>query len=166
MKVSTVPIGKVKPYAGNPRRNADAVAKVAASLKEFGWRQPIVVDSKGVVVVGHTRLLAAKSLGMRQVPVHVAEGLTAAQVRAYRIADNRTGEAAEWDEELLAAELRGLEAEGYDLALTGFDRDELADLLAAEAADLDAQEPPPRLIVLPTASSGRLIPSFCKMAST
>jgi site-specific DNA-methyltransferase (adenine-specific) len=156
MKVSTVPIGKVKPYAGNPRRNADAVAKVAASLKEFGWRQPIVVDSKGVVVVGHTRLLAAKSLGMRQVPVHVAEGLTAAQVRAYRIADNRTGEEAEWDEELLAAELRGLEAEGYDLALTGFDRDELADLLAAEAADLDAQEPPP-LPAHPKTKPGDLI---------
>ena len=66
MKVSTVPIGKVTPYAGNPRRNADAVAKVAASLKEFGWRQPIVVDGKGVVGAGHTRLLAAQALGMAQ----------------------------------------------------------------------------------------------------
>jgi ParB-like chromosome segregation protein Spo0J/integrase len=156
VKVSTVPIGKVKPYAGNPRRNADAVAKVAASLKEFGWRQPIVVDGKGVVVVGHTRLLAASSLGMAQVPVHVAEGLTAAQVRAYRLADNRTNEEAEWDEEPLAAELRLLEGEGYDLGLTGFDTDELADLLAREAADLDAEEPPP-LPARPTTKTGDLI---------
>jgi ParB-like chromosome segregation protein Spo0J len=66
VKVSTVPIDSIKPYPGNPRQNADAVAKVAASLKEFGWRQPIVVDGKGVVVAGHTRLLAAQSLGMAQ----------------------------------------------------------------------------------------------------
>lgn len=145
MKVQTVPIASVVPYARNPRKNAGAVAKVAASLREFGWRQPIVVDGEMVVVVGHTRLLAAQQLGMAEVPVHVAEGLTANQIKAYRLADNRVHEEADWDDELLALEIADLRDAGLDLALTGFDDDELARLTIepeAMAGDADAVPEP------------------------
>ena len=89
MKIELIQIDRVIPYANNPRRNEAAVAKVAASIKEFGFRQPIVVDNNNVVIVGHTRLLAARQLGLAEVPVHIAEGLTSSQIKAYRIADNR-----------------------------------------------------------------------------
>jgi ParB-like chromosome segregation protein Spo0J len=86
------------PYARNARKlSGQAVDKVAASLKEFGWRQPIVVDEEGVIVVGHTRLMAAKKLGMTEVPVHVATGLSKAQVKAYRLMDNRAHQETDWD---------------------------------------------------------------------
>jgi DNA modification methylase len=119
-------IDRVIPYARNPRKNTGAVAKVAASIREFGFRQPIVVDQDGVVIVGHTRLLAAQQLGFSEVPVHVATNLTPAQVKAYRIMDNRSHEESEWDEELLPLELTELRDEGFDLDLTGFDAKELA----------------------------------------
>src|SRR5216684_3171756 len=91
MNVTLWPIEKIRPYARNARRIPQrAVDKVAASIQEFGWRQPIVVDSEGVIVCGHTRLLAAQKLGLDQVPVHVAHNLTPAQVRAYRLLDNRS----------------------------------------------------------------------------
>ncbi len=131
MKVTLVDIKRVVPYARNPRKNVAAVAKVAASLKEFGWRQPIVVDSEMVIVVGHTRYLAAQQLGMETVPVHVAEGLSPVQVKAYRIMDNRSHEDSEWDDSLLALELAELNDEDFDLELTGFDDEELAEKLAA-----------------------------------
>ncbi len=131
MKVRMVAIDRVVPYARNPRKNADAVPKVMVSLQEFGWRQPIVVDSDLVVVAGHTRLEAARRLGMAQVPIHVAEGLSAEQLQAYRLADNRTGEEATWDEDLLKLELGDLRSAGIDLVLTGFGEDELAGLLLA-----------------------------------
>jgi DNA modification methylase len=143
LKVQTIPIASVVPYARNPRKNAGAVAKVAASLREFGWRQPIVVDSEMVVVVGHTRLMAAQQLGMAEVPVHVAEGLTANQIKAYRLADNRVHEEAEWDDELLALELGDLRDAGLDLALTGFDEDELARLTIEQTEGMtDADDVP------------------------
>lgn len=121
MNVELWPIDRVIPYARNPRNNDDAIATVAASLAEFGWRQPIVVDDDGVIIVGHTRLKAAKQLGMTEVPVHVASGLTPAQVRAYRIMDNRSNENASWDNELLKLEFDDLRLEGFNLELTGFD---------------------------------------------
>jgi DNA modification methylase len=131
MNVAMVDIQRVIPYARNPRKNELAVAKVAASIKEFGWRQPIVVDSEMVIVVGHTRYLAAMQLGLEKVPVHVAEGLTKAQCDAYRLMDNRSHEDSEWDEELLSLELKDLKEAGFDLQLTGFEEDELAEKLAA-----------------------------------
>ncbi|MBI5135791.1 MAG: ParB N-terminal domain-containing protein [Nitrospirae bacterium] len=134
MKVENRPIAEVRPYPGNPRKNKAAVDKVAASIREFGWRQPIVVDSEMTIVVGHTRYEAAKVLGLDEVPVHVAEGLTPNQVRAYRLADNRLHEGAEWDEGLLRIELSGLDAEHFDLGLTGFADEELSRLLG-EAVD-------------------------------
>lgn len=135
MHVLLVATERVIPYARNPRKNNAAVAKVAASIKEYGFRQPIVVDKDMVVIVGHTRLLAAQQLGIAEVPVHVAEGLTPAQVKAYRIADNRTHEEAEWDDELLAIELGELKESGFALDLTGFDEDELDKLLAEETPE-------------------------------
>ena len=115
----------VRPYERNPRRNEKAVAKVAASIREFGWQQPIVVDEDDVILAGHTRLLAAEQLGQEQVPVVVAAGLDPSQRRAYRIADNRLAEYAKWDEELLARELRDLKATDFDLALTGMSPGEI-----------------------------------------
>lgn len=119
MRVREVPIGDVRPYPGNPRDNEAAVPAVAESLKEFGWRQPIVVDAGMTVVAGHTRLKAAQRLGMETVPVVVADDLTAEQVAAYRLADNRTAELAGWDAGLLAMELDGLG--DFDMGRFGFD---------------------------------------------
>lgn len=135
MKVELIEIGRVIPYARNPRRNENAIAKVAASIKEYGFRQPIVVDEEMVIIAGHTRLQAAQSLGLKKVPVHIADGLTQAQIKAYRLADNRTHEDAKWDEELLAIELGELDGLGFDLDLTGFDAVELEELLGNAAID-------------------------------
>ena len=101
MDVVDLPLEQIIPYARNPRRNEQAIATVAASIQEFGWRQPIVVDEAMVVLAGHTRLEAARKLGFKTAPVHVAKGLTANQARAFRIMDNRSSENAEWDKDLL-----------------------------------------------------------------
>jgi len=144
MDVQQVAIDKVIPYVRNPRRNDAAIDKVAASIKEFGFRQPIVTDCEMVIIVGHTRLMAARKLGLTKVPVHVANGLTSAQVKAYRLADNRVHEEAEWNDDLLAIELADLQGAGFDLSLTGFDDDELASLLAEGNEGLtDPDEAPP-----------------------
>ena len=135
MKVELIDIGRVVPYARNPRRNENAIAKVASSIKEYGFRQPIVVDEELVIIAGHTRLQAAQSLGLKKLPVHIATGLTSAQIKAYRLADNRTHEDAEWDEELLAIELGELDELGFDLDLTGFETIELEKLLDGAAMD-------------------------------
>jgi DNA modification methylase len=136
MKIQMWSVDKVVPYKKNPRRNDDAVEKVAASIRAFGFKQPIVVDKDSVIIVGHTRLLAALRLGMKEVPVLVAGDLTPAQVRAYRLADNRVHEEAEWDEELLALELGDLSKLGFDLSATGFDTDEINALLNLEQGGL------------------------------
>ena len=129
MKVDLVPIDSIVGYARNPRRNEKAIPKVKSSLKEYGFRQPIVVDADGVIVVGHTRWMAAKELGMTEVPVHVAENLTPAQIKGYRIADNRTAQESEFDDELLAIEMQELLDAKFDLDLTGFDGTEIDNLL-------------------------------------
>jgi DNA modification methylase len=126
------PITSVKPYANNPRRNEQAVDAVAASIREFGFRQPIVVDEQNVIVVGSTRYKAALKLGLKEVPVHVALGLSAAQLKAYRIADNKTAELADWNEELLAQELGELKNLDFDVNLLGFSGEELQELLQTE----------------------------------
>lgn len=129
MKIELRPIDQITPYPGNPRQNDQAVDAVAASLKEYGFRQPIVVDAEGVIIVGHTRFKAAQKLGLAKVPVHVATDLTPAQVKAYRIADNATNEIAEWNYELLPIELSALQELNYDLGLLGFDGEELKRIL-------------------------------------
>lgn len=121
MKVQYVPIGQVKPYENNPRKNKAAVDYVANSIKEFGWRQPIVTDKDFVIIVGHTRLQAAKKLKLKEVPVLVADDMTEEQAKAYRLADNKTAEFAEWDFDLLNDELLNLD---MDMTLFGFEDSE------------------------------------------
>src|SRR6266702_2620219 len=143
MKIELWPVERPIPYARNARKIGEAaITKVATSLKEFGWRQPVVVDGEGVIIAGHTRLLAAQRLGLAEVPVHVAEGLSPAQVKAYRLMDNRSHEEAEWDYELLGAELFDLKGLDLDLGLTGFDGDELAELMARSNENKDADDVP------------------------
>lgn len=119
MKIIETPIEQLKPYANNPRLNDNAVDAVAASIKEFGFKVPIVVDGENVIINGHTRLKAAHKLGLKQVPVIVADDLTPEQVKAFRLADNKTGELAEWDMDKLDIELGSI-AE-IDMAEFGFD---------------------------------------------
>ncbi len=129
MLVEIWPIDRVKPYERNHRVNDGAGDAVCKSLSEFGFRQPLVVDTDGVLIVGHTRWKAAKKLGLLEVPVHVARDMEPEAVRAYRIADNKTGEIADWDMDLLPIELQALSDGGYDLGLLGFDKEELAKLM-------------------------------------
>lgn len=145
MDIQTVGIDEVVPYAKNPRKNDAAVDKVAGSLKEFGWRQPIVVDAEMVVIAGHTRLAASRKLGLKEVPIHIATDLTANQIKAYRIADNRVSQEAKWDDDLLALELADLDLENYDLSKTGFNDDELAALMAEAITEglVDEDQVPP-----------------------
>jgi len=112
MHIDMRPLATIHPYPHNPRRNDHAVAAVAASIREFGFRQPIVVDEDNVIIVGNTRYKAALQLGLETVPVHVAAGLTPAQRKAYRIADNKTGELADWDDAQLVQELTDLAEHG------------------------------------------------------
>ena len=142
MKTEIINIDKLIPYARNPRKNDNAVDKVAASLKEFGWQQPIVVDKDMVVVVGHTRLKAAKKLGMQEVPVHIAKDLTKAQAKAYRLADNRVGEEAQWDNELLEFEFNDLTELDFDLSLTGFDDSEISNFAEVSEGLTDEDQTP------------------------
>ncbi len=111
------------PYVNNARKNDNAVDAVASSIKNYGFKQPIVIDGQGEIIAGHTRLKAAKKLGMEQVPVIVADDLTPSQVKAYRIADNRVGELAEWDMELLQLELADIEEfTGFENIDFGFEK--------------------------------------------
>jgi DNA modification methylase len=147
MLVEMRPITSIRPYENNPRLNDAAVDAVAKSIKEFGFRQPIVVDEQGVIVVGHTRYKAALKLGLTEVPVHVAVGLSPAQAKAYRIADNQTATISQWDNDLLPLELAELQEMGFDMELTGFSGDELLRLLDsgtnAGMTDPDAVPEPP-----------------------
>ena len=126
------------PYARNARKiPQEAIDKVAASIKEFGWQQPIVVDTERVVVAGHVRLLAAKQLGLEKVPVHVAADLTPGQIKAFRLMDNRSHQESGWDMELLAPEMAELQALNVDASLTGFDADEISKFLDSTGSEGD-----------------------------
>ena len=153
MKITARSIDNIYPYARNARQIPQAaVDKVAASIHEFGWRQPIVVDLEGFIVCGHVRLLAARKLGLSEAPVHVADNLTAAQVRAYRLLDNRSHEETSWDDALLGLELLDLKEMGMDLDLTGFDMGEIDALLPridtqGGLTDVDAAPEAPEIAV-------------------
>jgi len=138
--IKQVPVDQLKPYPGNPRQNKKAIDKVAASLREFGWKQPIVVDKDMVIIVGHTRLAAAKKNGDREVPVLIADDLTPEQVRAYRLADNKTSEFASWDDDLLGRELDALVGI-MDMELFGFAKPEPLDVLEDDF-DIDQEVVP------------------------
>jgi len=146
----------IKPYEHNPRLNDAAVEAVARSIREFGFRQPIVVDADGVIVVGHTRWKAARALGLEKVPVHVATDMTPEQIKAYRIADNKVADLAEWDYDLLPVELSDLRSMDVDLDLLGFSSEELEKMLGAGVhgteglTDEDAvPEPPDEAVTQP-----------------
>jgi len=141
MNIQEIEIDKLIPYHNNPRKN-QAVNKVASSLKEYGFQQPIVTDKDMVLIVGHTRLLAAKKLGLSKVPVLVAD-LSEAKAKAYRIADNRLNEDSEWDIDLLTLEISDLLEQNYELDLLGFDANELDKFLTNEEEYLTDEDEVP-----------------------
>jgi DNA modification methylase len=144
MKIEIADINSIQPYINNPRKLKDsAIEKVAMSIKEYGFRQPIVVDTNRIIVVGHTRYRASKKLGLKEVPITIAENLTQEQINAYRIADNRTNEEAEWDLELLKTEIKELELADFNLDLTGFDEDQLNNMLFEEKQGLTDEDEVP-----------------------
>ena len=116
-----LPIKDLKPYKGNPRKNSEAVDAVAASIKEFGFKVPIVIDKNNEIVNGHTRYKASKKLGLKEVPCIKAEDLTEEQIKQFRLIDNKTSELSDWDPDLLAEELLGMDFEDldYDFDFTG-----------------------------------------------
>src|SRR5713226_2689391 len=129
------PVDRLIPYARNPRTHSDAqVAQIAASIASFGFNNPILVDTKAGIIAGHGRLLAARKLQLKEVPVIVLDHLTEAQKRAYVIADNQLALNAGWDDDLLRVDLAALQEEDFNLDLIGFDDAELARLLAAQDA--------------------------------
>jgi len=136
LKIEWWPPEGVTPYERNPRIISEAaIAKVADSLREYGWQQPLVVDEAGVIIAGHTRLLAAEKLGLERVPVHVARGLPPEKVAAYRLMDNRSADEAQWHFDLLQTELEELLGCDYDMALTGFDELEIATVPTSEGVE-------------------------------
>lgn len=147
LTVKWVAVGDIHPYDKNPRKNDSAVDAVAASIREFGWQQPIVVDKDGVIIAGHTRYKAAKKLKAETVPVVVADSLTDEQVRAYCLADNKSGELAEWDETLLLNELAEIE---MDMEQFGFESGSVEEALEEKYTskvnipqyEIQGEEPP------------------------
>lgn len=120
MNIKEMKIEEIKPYENNPRKNDKAVDGVANSIKEFGFKVPIVIDKNNVIVCGHTRYKAALQLGLNKVPCIIADDLTDEQIKAYRLADNKVGELAEWDTDVLADELQELSLEDFDMSEFGF----------------------------------------------
>ncbi len=134
MQIVYVKVTDLKPYKHNPRKNDNAVDAVAKSIKEFGFKVPIIIDKDGEIVAGHTRLKAAVKLGLEDVPCIVADDLTPEQVRAFRLVDNKTAELSEWDMELLIGELEDLDLAEFNLDW-GIDQDEIDAEEKADAAD-------------------------------
>lgn len=132
-------ISQIHPYENNPRNNEAAIEPVAQSIKSFGFRVPILIDQKGTIIAGHTRYEAAKRLGMDKVPCILVDDLTDAQIRAYRIADNKVSEASSWNDDVLRAEMDALKALDVDLSSTGFNDVELDGLLR-DMDDSDFEE--------------------------
>ena len=140
MNIQLINIDKLLPYINNPRKNLN-IDKVASSIKEFGFQQPIVVDKNYTIIVGHTRFEAAKKLGLKEIPVQIAD-LTEHQARSYRIADNRLNQDATWDTKLLNLEFNDLLSNNINLDILGFSNDELDNLLLKtdEESDIDLNE--------------------------
>ena len=140
MEIVYKKIGELKPYENNPRKNDEAVDAVAASISEFGWKVPVVIDTDNVIVAGHTRYKAAKKLGIEDIPCIVADDLSDEQVKAYRLADNKVSELAGWDFTALAMELS--EIPNIEMGRFGFDEefdDSVLDDLFTEAPDKEKE---------------------------
>ena len=137
MNIAEKKIFDIKPYENNPRKNDDAVKYVAESIKQFGFKVPIVIDKDNVIVAGHTRYKAAKKLGMKEIPCVVAEDLTDEQIKAFRLADNKVAEKAEWDFDLLSVELDDLF--DFDMSAFGFDDESENETHAPDREDLSNQ---------------------------
>lgn len=121
MEIKMLKVSDLKPYEKNPRKNDEAVKYVAESIREFGFKVPIVIDKDNVIVAGHTRYKAAKKLKLKEVPCIIADDLTDKQIKAYRLADNKVAEMSEWDFDLLNEELDGLF--NFDMTAFGFDNE-------------------------------------------
>jgi ParB-like chromosome segregation protein Spo0J len=135
-KVERRKVKDLVPYAKNARTHSeDQIEQIAHAIEQWGWTVPCLVDEKGGLIAGHGRVLAAKQLGLDEVPVVVARGWSKAQKRAYVIADNKLTENGGWDDDLLKVEIGALQGEGFDLTLTGFSMDEIGDMLGETAAD-------------------------------
>src|ERR1700730_12320330 len=151
-RIEVWPLEKLIPFARNPRTHSDAqVAQIAASIKAFGFNSPIVVDTDAGVIAGHGRLLAARQLGLEEVPVIVLDHLSETQKRAYIIAENQLALNAGWDEELLRLELAALQEEDFDVNLIGFDPHELDELLLGDALENSEDimpEPPEKPVTI------------------
>src|SRR5215472_4737502 len=137
------PIERFIPYSRNPRKNDAAVDRMCASIREFGFKIPCLVRSDGEVVDGHLRLKAARKMRIQEIPVILCDEWTPAQVKAFRILVNRSATWADWDEELLAVELRELQESDFDLSLTGFDPQEINEFLLTDVPDEDVAPPLP-----------------------
>ena len=153
LMVEQWPVARLIPYVRNPRKNDTAVEKMCGAIREFGFRIPVVARSDGSVIDGHLRLKAAQRLGLQEVPVALADDLTEAQIKAFRLLANRSAAWAEWDDELLALELQDLKGLDYDLALTGFDAGELRRL----TEDLTDEDAAPDAPATPVTKPGDLI---------
>src|SRR5574344_339067 len=131
-----VPIDKLVPYVNNARTHSpEQINKLRSSLREFGFVNPVIIDGNNGIIAGHGRVMAAKEEGISEVPCVLADYLTEAQKKAYILADNRFAQDAGWDEELLRLEIEALEGMDFDVSLTGFNEDEISDLLAGDAED-------------------------------
>ena len=154
-KITMVPTGKLIPYARNPRTHSDEqVGQIAASIKEFGWLVPAVVDAENVLIAGHGRILAAQKLGLDKVPTVDGSHLTPAQVQAFRIAENKLALNAGWDEELLKIELGDLMENDYGIDFTGFSPDEIAALLGDPLAGNTDPDDTPEPLPDPVSETG------------
>jgi ParB-like nuclease domain len=156
-RIETWLIDKLIPFARNPRTHSDAqIAQIAANIAEFGFNNPILVDTKAGIIARHGRLLAARKLGLTKVPMIVLDHLSEAPKRAYIIADNKLAESASWGYELFAIELAALQAEDFDVTLIGFEEVELAQLLAAQdaAEGLTDEDAVPALLDTPVSRTG------------
>lgn len=149
MQIVEKKISELKEYENNPRHNDEAVEAVAESIQQFGFKVPIVIDSNGVIIAGHTRRKAAVKLGLDSVPCIIADDLTPEQIQAFRLADNKTAELAEWDFEALEKELAELTAFDVDMSLFGFDIDNVDINIDAFFEDAEPKEKEPKKIQCP-----------------
>lgn len=141
VNIQAVKLSDLKEYENNPRKNKKAVDAVAASIRDFGFKNPIIIDKDGVIIAGHTRKAAAEKLGLETVPCIIADDLTPEQAAAFRLADNKTAELSEWDDEKLAAEVKALEGVSVDLAEFGFDLSDFEERKEVEEVeDVEAEE--------------------------